>query len=251
MSEIFWNPWHGCTKLSAGCKNCYVYRRDSASGLERPSSECRKNAAFELPRQKKRDGSFKIASGTTVYTCFTSDFLLADADEWRLDCWRMMREREDCRFIFFTKRIDRLAACLPPDWGDGYPNVTVGCTAENQQTADYRLPIFRALPIRRRLIVVEPMLERVDIARYLDASIEAVTVGGESGPDARRCCFDWILDLREQCARAGVAFRFHQTGARFVKDGREWHIDRRYQISQARRADIDLPTGGTAGEIIE
>ncbi len=242
-SETFWNPWHGCTKLSAGCMNCYVYRRDSGCGVERPSSECRKNAAFGLPRSKKRDGSFKIAPGTTVYTCFTSDFLLSDADEWRHDCWRMMREREDCQFIFFTKRIDRLEACLPPDWGDGYPNVTIGCTAENQQTADYRLPIFRALPIARRLIVVEPMLERVDIARYLDSKIYEVSVGGESGPHARPCYFDWILDLRGQCAAAGVPFHFHQTGARFVKDGREWRIDRRYQISQAHRAGIDIPAG--------
>lgn len=86
-----------------------------------------------------------------MFTCFTSDFLLKDADEWRGECWKMMRERRDCWFYFFTKRIDRLEECLPPDWGEGYDNVLIGCTVENQSMADYRLPIFRALPVKHRV----------------------------------------------------------------------------------------------------
>lgn len=62
----------------------------------------------------------RIPSGETVYTCFSSDFLLSDADPWRPEAWAMMRRRSDLHFLFITKRIERLAALLPPDWGEGY-----------------------------------------------------------------------------------------------------------------------------------
>ena len=52
-----WNPWHGCTKLSPGCKYCYVYRQDAMYGAEKASSLCRKIGDFDLPIRKKRDGS--------------------------------------------------------------------------------------------------------------------------------------------------------------------------------------------------
>ncbi len=243
--EIYadWNPWHGCTKISPGCKYCYVYRQDEMYGAQTASSLCRKTANFYLPLRKHRDGSFRIPPGKMVFTCFTSDFLLADADPWRGECWRMMRQRSDCRFYFFTKRIDRLAECLPPDWGDGYDNVCIGCTVENQDRADYRLPIFRSLPIRHRSIIAAPLLERIDLSPYLGSDIEEVSVGGESGASARPCDYDWVLDLRAQCVVHQVPFCFHQTGAYLIKDGKQYRIRRGYQIPQARKAGIDYRIG--------
>lgn len=238
-----WNPWHGCTKISPGCQYCYVYRQDEMYGSKVASNQCRKTAAFDLPVRKDRKGSYKIPSGKIVFTCFTSDFLLSDADEWRDDCWRMIRERMDCRFYFFTKRIDRLEACLPPDWGDGYDNVLIGCTVENQDRADYRLPIFKALPIKHKSIIVSPMIERVNISPWLDSDIEEVAAGGESGTEARPCDYDWILDLRRQCIEKDVPFRFHQTGAFFIKDGRMYRVKRGYQLVQAAKAGIDYKIG--------
>ena len=113
--EIFaeWNPWHGCKKISEGCKHCYVYRQDESYGTEISSSEVRKTANFDLPVKRRRDGSYKILSGKMVFTCFTSDFLVEDADEWREAAWGMMRERHDLMFFFFTKRITRFAECMP------------------------------------------------------------------------------------------------------------------------------------------
>ena len=237
---VGWNPWHGCTKISPGCRFCYVYRQDAMYGSDIGSDVVRKTAAFDLPLKLRRDKSYKIPSGSTVFTCFSSDFLLDAADEWRSDCWRMMRVRRDCMFYFFTKRIDRFAECLPPDWADGYPNVIVGCTVENQAMAEYRLPIFKRLPIKHKTIIVAPMLEAVNLASWLDDSIEMVAVSGESGAEARECRYEWVLDVRRQCIEAGVAFSFHQTGANFVKDGVRYAIARRHQISQARRAAIDV-----------
>ena len=250
QSDTFtsWNPWHGCTKISAGCCHCYVYRQDERYGSGTASSQCRKTAAFDLPLRRARDKSWKIPSGTLVSTCFTSDFLLKDADDWRSECWQMMKQRSDCRFYFFTKRIDRLEACLPPDWGDGYENVLIGCTVENQAMADYRMPIFNALPIRHRSVIAAPLLERIDLSPYLNDGIEEVSVGGESGPEARPCDYDWILDLRAQCTGKDVPFLFHQTGANFIKDGRTYHVPRREQRAQAKKADINYRIDGLLPE---
>lgn len=238
-----WNPWHGCTKISPGCRYCYVYRQDEMYGSEISSSECRKTGNFNLPVKRKRDKSWKIESGKVVFTCFTSDFLLKDADEWRNECWKMIKERSDLWFYFFTKRIDRFMDCIPDNWADGYDNVLVGCTVENQQMADYRLPIFKTLPIKHKSIIVSPLIGYVDLSSYLDESIEEVSVGGESGLEARPCNYDWVLSLREQCIKAGVPFRFHQTGARFIKDGKMYRVPRKFQLSQAHKANIDYRIG--------
>lgn len=104
-----WNPWHGCHKFSTGCQHCYVYRTDGKYGKD--SSVVTKTEKFDLPLQQKKNKTYKIPSGNMVYTCFTSDFLVEDADEWRPEAWEMMRIRQDLHFLFITKRIDRLSAC--------------------------------------------------------------------------------------------------------------------------------------------
>lgn len=237
--SVAWNPWHGCRRVSEGCAHCYVYRIDGAHG--RTSDEVTLNADFLLPLRQKRNGSYKIESGERVYTCFSSDFLIEEADEWRADVWQMMRTRDDLHFVFFTKRIERLSSVLPPDWGEGYANVTVGCTCENQARADERLPTFLSLPLQHRWIVCEPLLGEIDLSPYLDpARIERVAAGGESGEDARVCDFDWIRRISRDCAASGVRFSYHQTGALLRRDGTLYHIPRRHQHNQAKRAGMDV-----------
>ena len=149
--SVSWNPWHGCQRVSEGCRECYVYRQDAA--WQKDGGHVVKTTAFSLPVRRSRDGRWKIPAGEMVFTCFTSDFLLAEADVWRREAWEMIRLRRDLHFMFFTKRIDRLSECLPGDWGAGYEHVTIGCTVENQRMADYRLPIFQKLPISHKIIV--------------------------------------------------------------------------------------------------
>lgn len=235
--SVTWNPWHGCHKISEGCRHCYVYRQDAAHDTD--SSEVRRTTSFNLPVRRSRDGRFKVPTGKIVYTCFTSDFLLEEADAWRAEAWAMMRLRSDLRFFFITKRIDRLAQCLPDDWGEGYENVAIGCTVETQETADYRLPIFRAAPVRHKLVICAPLLGPIDLTQHLDPAFEEVAVGGESGNDARPCLYNWVLDIRRQCMEHELPFTFHQTGARLVKDGTLYRIRRRFQHAQARQAGID------------
>lgn len=234
----FWNPWHGCRKISAGCLNCYVYRRDGK--YEKDASSVVKNADFDLPLRLKRDKTYKITSEDgIVYTCFTSDFFLEEADAWREECWRMIKRRFDLHFLIITKRIHRFSECIPDDWGEGYPNVTVCCTVENEDMARFRLPIYKEARIRHKMIVCEPLLSGIDLSPYLDKSIEEVLVGGESGSEARVCNYDWVLDIRAQCIAAGVPFSFRQTGAHLQKGGKIYRIRRDLQHAQAKKAGID------------
>ena len=236
-----WNPWHGCHKISSGCKHCYVFREDAAFGTEIPTNEVRKTSSFNLPVKRDRKKNWKFPSGTEFGLCFTSDLLIEEADSWREEIWKIIKMRADCDFYFFTKRIDRLEKCLPKDWGDGYNNVAIGCTVENQDRADYRLPFFLSLPIKHRLIVVAPMIEKIDLFKYLDPLlIEEVSVGGESGKYARYLDFNWVLNLRDQCIKAKIPFNFHQTGSRIVKEGKLYNVPRQYQHSQARKANVDF-----------
>ena len=174
-----------------------------------------------------------------VYTCFTSDFLIEDADRWRAEAWEMMRIRQDLHFMFITKRTERLQQCLPPDWGDGYDNVTICCTMENQDRVDYRLPIYRESPIKHKIIICEPLLSSIDFRGELEVWVEQVVAGGESGKEARVCNYDWILDIRRQCVEANVGFWFKQTGSYLLKDGHEYKVARQFQHSQARKAELN------------
>ena len=234
-----WNPWHGCHKISAGCKNCYVYRRDAEFGKD--SSIVTKTANFDLPLKKNRQKEYKLCpEAEPVYTCMTSDFFVKDADEWRPEAWRMIKLRSDLHFVIITKRIHRFKQCIPDDWGEGYENVTIMCTCENQSTADYRLPIFLEAPIKHRTVIHEPMLEEIHIEKYLETGlIEQVTCGGESGDEARVCDFGWILTTMEQCVEYDVAFCFKQTGAVFKKGEKTYRIDRKDQMKQAERAGVN------------
>lgn len=233
-----WNPWHGCHKLSAGCQNCYVYRMDKRHGKD--SSIVTQLKTFTYPIQKKRDNSYKIPSGSIVYTCFTSDFFVEEADAWRDEAWKMIKERNDLFFFMITKRIERFYKCIPKDWGEGYEHVTICCTIENQDRANVRMPIYMNAKIAHKQIICEPLLEEVDLSPWLNESIEQITAGGESGLDARVCDYDWILHMREQCEQFHIPFYFKQTGAKFKKDGRIYRVLRKDQHHQARKAGIDI-----------
>ncbi len=236
---IIWNPWHGCKKISAGCKNCYVYRIDEQFGKD--SSSVTKTLDFDLPIKKNKNGEYKLQSKNEfVYVCLTSDFFIEEADLWRKEIWSFIKLRSDLHFIIITKRIHRFAQCIPNDWNDGYDNVTIFCTCENQEMTDYRLPLFIDAPIKHKGIIHEPMLENITIEKYLQTyTVEQVICGGESGDNARICNYDWILNTRKQCIKYNTNFCFRQTGAKFIKNSKLYNIERKYQIIQAKKANID------------
>ena len=235
-----WNPWRGCKKCSEGCMHCYIHKGDAKRGIN--ANDIVKTKDFCKPVEKLKNGSYKLKSGI-VYTCFSTDFLLQEADDWREECWKMIRQRSDCTFLFLTKRIERFMACIPEDWGDGYENVLVCCTVENQDNADRKLSVFQTLPIKHKCITAQPLIGPIDMEKYLD-HIELVVVGGESDRDARALDYDWVLDIREQCIRKHVSFEFRQCGTHFIKDGKQYKLQAKDLRSQARKANIDYHGAG-------
>lgn len=231
-----WNPWRGCKKCSDGCKYCYIHKGDKKRGID--TNNIIKTKDFYKPVEKLKNGNYKIKSGL-VYLCFSSDFLIEEADEWRLECFKMIKERSDLNFLFLTKRIDRFMKCIPSDWNDGYDNVIVCCTIENQKNADYKLSIFKNLPIKHKCITAQPLIEEIDIEKYL-GDIELVVVGGESDYNGRVLDYDWVLKIREQCIRKKVDFQFRQCSTNFIKDGKKYYLKTNQLSKQAKLSNIDF-----------
>jgi len=185
----------------------------------------RTKAGFRYPLSKYRDGRYKIQSGEMIRVCMTSDFFLKEADEWRDEAWRIMRQRRDVIFYLLTKRPQRVRDCLPFDWGDGWENIFFNVTAENQKRADERIPILLDLPFKHKGIMCAPLVGEVKIGQYLaTGQIERVVCGGENYDGARPCDFGWIRSLRSECEAANVTFCFIETGTHFVKDGKHYRI---------------------------
>jgi len=236
MTKAMWNPWHGCHKCSPGCLNCYVYFLDSKYNKD-SNIVTKSKSAFTLPLKRNKQGNFKIPPNTEVATCFTSDFFIEEADEWRQEAWDIIRQRNDLQFLIPTKRIHRFSSCIPNNWADGYDNVTIAVSCENQKKAEERLPILTSLPIKHKQVFLSPLLEYVDLSNYLlTGQIELVSVGGESYDNARPCNFDWVKQIKKDCDKYNVPFQFHQTGSNFVKDSKQYHIPHSKEHAQARKA---------------
>lgn len=144
-----WNPWHGCTKVSDGCKFCYMYRDKERYGQD-PKTVLRSKTTFNAP--------LKWTDPAMVFTCSWSDWFITDADEWRPEAWDIIRKTPHLTYQILTKRPENIKERLPADWGKGYPNVWLGVSVENQKAAEDR--IFELLSIRAavRFLSVEPLL---------------------------------------------------------------------------------------------
>lgn len=235
MGNKLWNPWHGCRKCSPGCKNCYVFYLDKIHNKD--SNIIKKSKTnFNLPLKKNREGKYKIPSGSEVATCFTSDFFIEEADEWRDEVWDIIRQRKDVDFLICTKRIERFENCIPDDWNNGYDNVIIAVTCENQEKADERLPILISIKAKRKYIFASPILENIDFSKYLKSGkIDLVSVGGESYENARECNFDWVEHIYNDCRKYNVCFDFHQTGSNFVMNGKKYKIKHHDEYQQAKK----------------
>ena len=163
---------------------------------------------------------------------------------WRGDLWHLIHRTPHLDWLLLTKRPQNIAKMLPegygaPAWGDGWPNVWLGTTVENQTEAERRIPHLLSVPAKVRFLSCEPLLGPVDLTaiertggetgfmRPLDGRFHWIIAGGESGPGARPMHPDWARDLRDQCAAAGTPFLFKQWGEwapRYDGVGREYTL---------------------------
>lgn len=202
-----WNPWHGCIKVSDGCKFCYMYRDKERYGKD-PTVVLRSKTKFNEPYSWKENAK--------VFTCSWSDFFIKEADEWRDEAWTIIKNTPNLTYQILTKRPKRIVECLPSDWGDGYDNVWLGVSVENQKNM-HRAGILNNIPAKVRFLSIEPMLDLVTIYFGLIPNINWVIVGGESGNKTgkylyRPCYIDWFYSIMHDCQRANVPIFIKQLG---------------------------------------
>jgi len=214
-TEATWNPWHGCVRVSPGCAHCYMYRDKRRYGQD-PSVVVRSKTSFDAP-QKWKDPKM-------IFTCSWSDFFVADADQWRVEAWEVIRRTPQHTYQILTKRPERIGGYLPDGWP--FPNVWLGVSVENQRFY-HRIDTLRKIPASIRFLSLEPLLSSMSSLPL--EGFSWVVVGGESGPGSRPMKAEWVRDIRDQCRNAKVAFFFKQWGGPRkditgrVLDGRLWN----------------------------
>lgn len=209
------NPWIGCTKISAACDHCYAEAWD-ARGLQGLPSRWGPHAARTRTKTWGNPVKWqkKAKAEGVRYRVFCAS--LADIfdnhksilPEWRSEFWALIKACPDLDFLLLTKRPENICKMLPDDWGNGYPNVWLGCTVEDQKAA-YRARHLIKVPATVHFLSMEPLLSDVDLSGVIHG-LEWVITGGENGKHYRPVDPDWFRSLRDQCAAAGVPFLFKQ-----------------------------------------
>lgn len=218
--DLTFNPWIGCTKISPACDFCYAEDLATARlGVQwGPDAPRRRTAPGNWSKPPRWNRIAEQAGHRLKVFCASLADVLDNAvdDQWRRDLAALIIHTPWLDWMLLTKRIGNARKMLTAMFPDGVPdNVALGVTIANQEEADRDLPkalsVKAGLGIRRLFVSAEPLLGPLDLSRYL-AHIDLLIVGGESGPDARPMHPDWPLDLRDQCAAAGVPFHFKQWG---------------------------------------
>jgi protein gp37 len=212
------NPWMGCMKVSDGCKHCYadtLVTNRMGLKLWGPAStttrQVTSNAIWRKPITWNREAALRDEE-TFVFCASLCDVFedhpIAEATRPRL--WDLIRSTPSLTWQLLTKRPERIAQCLPADWGEGWPHVWLGTSIEDMRVAE-RADALRTVPAVVRFISYEPALGPLDDLA-LDG-IDWVIYGGESGPGYRPHDLAWPRVMRDRCDALGVAFFFKQSAA--------------------------------------
>jgi protein gp37 len=206
-----WNPWMGCDKVSAGCKNCYAERNMKRYGRVFNGNVVRTSpATFNAPLK------WYLPRGSRIFVCSWSDFFHQDADGWREEALDIIRRLPQYDFLIPTKRIERVNQ-LEVDYSTKY-NIWLGVSVENQYWADKRIPILSNTPAQTRWLSIEPMLGFISFEEYdslykrWSKPFDWVVYGGESGPNCRPCNPGWIREGIRQCREVSTPTFVKQLG---------------------------------------
>jgi len=206
-TEQTWNPAVGCTKLSAGCKNCYA--ETMAMRLKAMGTPGYENGfALQLLPERLED-PVKRKKPTVYFVNSMSDlFHEKIPDAFIENVFDTIHRTPHHTYQILTKRGARMARFFReravPD------NAWLGVSVENRKHGVPRIDHLRRVPARIRFLSVEPLLEDIGALDLTD--IQWVIVGGESGPKARPMKQEWADSVRTQCEEQRVAFFFKQWG---------------------------------------
>jgi len=205
-TESTWNPVTGCTKVSAGCLNCYAERmakRLCAMGQYRY-----RNCFKVTLHQDSLAEPYRWKKPRKVFVNSMSDLFHEQVPlEFIQRIFAVMNENQHHIFQILTKRSQRLRQLAPLlNWSQ---NIWMGVTVENDSYVQ-RVKDLRSVSCPVRFISLEPLLGPMP---HLDLQgIDWAIVGGESGPGARPMKSEWVIDIKEKCLEKGIAFFFKQWG---------------------------------------
>jgi protein gp37 len=214
------NPWIGCTKVSPACDHCYAEAWDARFKGDRwgPHSDRTRTKTWGNPvkwqKQAEADGVRYRVFVASLADVFDNHKSILPA--WRRELWMLIKSCPDLDFLMLTKRPQNIGRYLPDDWGDGYANVWLGTTAENQEEWDRRWPHLARVPARIRFFSCEPLLGPIEMRGA--GQLHWMITGGESGASYRPADADWFRSLRDQCADSEVPFLFKQWEGRNQKE---------------------------------
>ena len=260
--DYTFNPWRGCTKVDASCKHCYAEtmskRNPKVLGVWGDSGT-RVIASESMWRQpviwNHKAGCIAAATGVNirprVFCASMADVFedRADLVEPRKRLFDLIDATPNLYWLLLTKRPKNVKRMLVFDWWlrnpgksleriidenlvEPRPNVWLGTSVSDQESADKRIPELLQVPAAVRFLSVEPLLGPVDLthvplpdgdrlgtglfAHGDGCGIDWVIVGGESGGNARPCNVAWIRSIVAQCAAARFPCFVKQLGARPV-----------------------------------
>jgi protein gp37 len=225
-TDATWNPVTGCTKISAGCDNCYAERfserfRDvPGHPFEQGFDLTLRTERLEQPLCWHQPRMIFVNSMSDLFhKGVPKDFIARVCDTMERAHWHT--------FQVLTKRSSVMRDFLRQRYAKarGPSHIWFGVSVEDG-TKKSRIRHLRQAPAGIRFLSIEPLIGpvgRIDLD-----GIDWVIVGGESGPHARPMNPEWVRNVRDQCEEHNVAFFFKQWGGLRPKsggrnlDGREW-----------------------------
>ena len=241
--EETWNPVTGCTPISEGCANCYAKRM--AQRLKGRFGYPKDEPFRVISHHDKLDQPLKWKKPRIVFVCSMGDLFHKDVSYGAIrDIFDVIELCSWHTFLVLTKRPLRMGHSVKTWFADILPqNLWLGITAENQQTADERIPILLQIPAAKHFVSLEPLLGPVDLysttigdplchcsgcMTMTPNRIDWVIAGCESGPGRRPAKIESFRDLKNQCVEADVDFFLKQMEieGKVVKmphlDGKQW-----------------------------
>jgi len=206
-TEQTWNPTAGCSKVSAGCKNCYA--ETMANRLQAIGIKGYENGFKFSIVPGRLNEPFKRKRPTVYFVNSMSDIFHQDMPEDYLNkIFNVIRETPYHTYQILTKRADRMFDYLSQR--EIPQNVWLGVTVENRKEGLSRIDKLRKLKASILFLSIEPLLE--DLGKINLRNIDWVIVGGESGNRARPMEKEWVVNIKQQCEEEDIAFFFKQWG---------------------------------------
>lgn len=261
--DATWNPTTGCTRVSEGCRHCYIETTppfriagrkfiNGSTGVQLHPDRLDQPLHWRKPRRIFVNSLSDLFHEDVPDQFIDKVFAVMGSEEAGQHTFQVLTKRPE-RMLRYTQRFTRHDI----EFDKLFPQVQLGVSIDDQRTADERIPLLLQTPAAVRFVSAEPLLGLVDLSRWFqfydegksfarlnepvahvvpkgqDKALNLVIVGGESGPGARPCDLAWIRSIVEQCQAAGVKVFVKQWGSYPVMgyyEAQDWCDERGWEF---------------------